>query len=88
MTLEPHRNPLCIPPHGTPRGSQVEMIDRQAARIIELEGKLTNERAKLHDANNRIQCAEGALELIASLLGLDADASPPEVLAAAMARLK
>lgn len=82
------RNPLCIPPHGTPRGSQVEMIDRQAARIIELDGQLANERGKLHDANNRIQCAEGALEMIASLLGLDSDASGPQVLAAAIARLK
>jgi hypothetical protein len=82
------RNPLCIPPHGTTRGSQVEMIDRQAARIVELEGQLVCERAKLHDANNRIQCAEGALELIASLLGLGTDASAPEVVAAAMARLK
>lgn len=83
-----HRNPLCIPPHGTARGAQVEMIDRQAARLVELDGQLASARGKLHDANNLLTCSLGALQMIAVLLGLDDDATPPQIIDAAQRRLR
>jgi hypothetical protein len=83
------RHPLCIgPAFDTARGSQRDMIDRQAARILELEGQVANERGRLHDANNKLTSLQCAIGMIAMLLGLNADTSPPEVLAAATRRLK
>lgn len=84
--LEP-RHPRCIRPHSE-TATAASMVDRQATRIVDLEGQLASARGQLHDANNRVQGAEGALELLASLLGLDARAKPAQVVAAAMARLK
>lgn len=89
MSPDRPRHPLCItPPFGTPRGAQVETIDRQATEILELKAKLEAAAGREHKANNRIQAAEGALEMLAPLLGLDASATPRQVVEAAIARLR
>lgn len=89
MSEDRPRHPLCITPaFGTPRSSQVEMIDRQATEILELKAKLEAAAGREHKANNRIQAAEGALEMIATLLGLAPDATPLQVVEAAIARLR
>lgn len=81
-----HRHPRCVTPvSGVP---STGLADQQAVRIVDLEGKLASAVGKLHDANNRITLVEGALELIASLLGLPADATAPQILTEAMRRIK
>jgi hypothetical protein len=82
-----HRHPACIRPHRE-TASAADFADRQAARIADLEGQLASARGRLHDANNHLTCSLGALEMIASLLGLPNDATPPAVLAEAMRRFR
>lgn len=87
------RNPLCQRPVSAT--SSMDWMNEQAARIVDLDGKLANARGRivdlerdLHDANGETTRFQGAVQLIALMLGLDADAPPPEVVAEARRRLK
>lgn len=80
------RNPLCVAARGSARSAQYEV--EQGDRILELEGQLANARAKLHDVNNDLTAASGALQMIAALLGLPDTAKPARVVDAVLARLK
>jgi hypothetical protein len=80
------RNPLCVAARGSTRSAQYEV--EQGARILELEGQLANARARLHDANNDLTAASGALQMIATLLGLPDTARPARVVDAVLARLR
>lgn len=86
MTPEPHRNPLCQRPSSAT--SSMEFVDRQAREILELKGRLEAAAGREHKANNRIQAAEGALEMLAPLFGLPESATPRQVVEAALSRLK
>lgn len=87
-----HRHPRCVTPAaGTPATS---LVDQQAARIVELEGQLATARGrnvdlerKLHDANNDLFAARGALEVIGLKLDLPGDTKPARVAEAALRRL-
>lgn len=80
------RNPLCQRPAST--SSSMDWINEQAAQILELKAKLEAAAGREHKANNETTRFQGAVQLIALLLGMDADAPPLEVVAEARKRLR
>lgn len=81
------RHPRCI--RATPvTGVPSTLADQQAARILELEGKLEAALGREHDLAGRATKAEGALQLLAMHFGLPETTLPREVLAEAMRRMR
>lgn len=93
------RNPLCqrpvhVRPHAETQ-TAADFAEQQAARILALTGQVASQGGRIvdlerdvHKANNQTAVFQGAVQLIAMLLGLDPDAPPPEVVAEARRRLK